>query len=109
MIREEGFPLLLYIKRSESIIMANLIKLDKAFNPGCVAIVGDSARIDFTWLRSQRDFTGKLYSVQVSPASIKQIEAFGIENYTSLLDIPEHVNLYKKVIAIIRKPKNPIP
>ncbi|MFC1918788.1 CoA-binding protein [Chloroflexota bacterium] len=75
-------------------------KLDRAFNPGCVAVVGDSARNDFRWLRGQSNFKGKLYSVQVNPDSIKGIKALGIENYTSLLDIPEPVDLV--IVAVPR-------
>ena len=73
-------------------------KLDRAFNPRCVAVVGDSTRDNFRWLRSQRNFKGKLYSVQVNPQTIESIEALGVENYTSLRDIPEPVDL---VIAAV--------
>ena len=68
-------------------------KLDRAFNPQCVVVVGDSMRNNFQWLRGQGRFKGKLYSVQVNPETIKGIEAIGITNYTSLLDIPERVDL----------------
>ena len=75
-------------------------KLDRAFNPRCVAVVGDKAERDFAWLRAQSAFTGKLYSVQVSPRSIEGIKALGIENFTSLLDIPEPVDLV--IVAVPR-------
>ena len=68
-------------------------KLDRAFNPRCVAVVGDSKKGNFHWLHNQSSFEGKLYSVQVSPESIEGIKALGVENYTSLLDIPEPVDL----------------
>ena len=68
-------------------------KLERAFNPQCVVVVGDSMRNNFQWLRGQGRFKGKLYSVQVDPETIKGIEAIGITNYTSLLDIPERVDL----------------
>ena len=45
------------------------------------------------WLRAQSTFKGKLYSVQVNPETIESIKALGIENYTSLLDIPEVIDL----------------
>jgi len=56
-------------------------------------VVGDSKRGDFHWLRNENTFKGKLYSVQVNPESIEGIKALGVENYTSLLDIPEPVDL----------------
>ena len=77
---------------------ADFAKLDKAFNPKCLAVIGDSGW--FQWLRSHQNFRGKLYSVQVNPKTIKQIEELGIENYTSLLDIPEHVDF--AIVAVGR-------
>ncbi len=68
-------------------------KLQRAFNPRCVAIVGDKMEWNFIWLRNFSTFTGKLYSVQIEPKTIEGIEALGVENYTSLLDIPEPVDL----------------
>jgi acetyl-CoA synthetase (ADP-forming) len=68
-------------------------KLDRAFSPRCVAVVGDSKQNDFEWLRAQLEFTGKLYSVQVNPDTIEAIEALGVKNHRSLLDIPEPVDL----------------
>ncbi len=66
-------------------------KLDRAFNPQCLVVVGGSPR--GLWLRDQTNFKGKLYSVQVNPETVKDIEASGIKNYTSLLDVPEPVDL----------------
>ena len=79
-------------------------KLDRAFNPQCIAVVGESKRNDFAWLRTQSTFKGKLYSVQVNPETIKDIKALGVENHTSLLDIPEPVDL-----AIIVVPRTVAP
>ena len=75
-------------------------KLDRAFNPRCVAVVGDSRRGGFHWLHNESTFQGKLYSVQVNPESIEGIKALGVENYTSIVDIPEPVDL-----AIINVPR----
>jgi len=76
-------------------------KLDRGFNPKCVAVLGDSQRTNFDWLRGQSTFKGKLYSVQVNPESIRGIAALGVQNYTSLLDIPEPVDL--AIVATPRK------
>ena len=73
-------------------------KLDRAFNPQCVVVVGDKA--PFMWLRGQSSFKGKLYSVQIDPAEIEGIKALGVENYTSLVDIAEPVDL--AIVAVPR-------
>jgi len=65
-----------------------------------VVVIGDSRANGFEWLSGQKNFTGKLYSVQVNPETIKHIEALGVENYTSLLDIPEPVDL--AIVAVSR-------
>ncbi len=66
-------------------------KLDRAFNPKCLVVVGGNPR--WLWLRDQKNFQGKLYSVQVNPETIKDIEAAGVTNYLSVRDIPEPVDL----------------
>ena len=78
---------------------ADLAKLERALNPKVLAVVGDSGF--FQWLRSSADFKGKLYSVQVNPKTIEQIKEMGVENYTSLLDIPEPVDL--AIVTVGRK------
>ncbi len=75
-------------------------KLDRAFSPRCLVVVGDKSETNFRWLRSQANFKGKLYSVQINPEAVKAIEALGIENYPSLLDIPEPVDL--AIVAVPR-------
>ena len=75
-------------------------KLHRAFNPKCVVVVGDKQDGDFRWLRAQRTFKGKLYSVQVSPKSIEGIKALGIENYARLSDIPDQIDL--AIVAVPR-------
>jgi len=81
-------------------LKTDFTKLDRAFNPQCVVVVGDSKRSGFQWLRGQSRFKGKLYSVQVNPESIEGIKALGVENYASLLDIPEPIDL-----AIVTVPR----
>lgn len=83
---------------------ADFTKLDRAFNPRCVAVVGDKEDLNFMWLRAQSDFKGEIYSVQINAESIKGIEALGVKNYTSLLDIPDPVDL-----AIVAVPRTVAP
>ncbi|MDP2919380.1 MAG: CoA-binding protein [Dehalococcoidia bacterium] len=75
-------------------------KLDRAFNPRCVAVVGDSKMTNFEWLRGQSVFKGNLYSVHMNPQTIEEITALGFKNYTSLLDIPEPIDLV--IVAVSR-------
>jgi acyl-CoA synthetase (NDP forming) len=67
-------------------------RLDRALNPRVVAVVGDKKASGYTWLRNMSTFTGKVYSVQVDPNEIPGIEAMGVTNYRSLLEIPEEVD-----------------
>jgi acyl-CoA synthetase (NDP forming) len=85
-------------------LKVDFAKLDRAFNPKCLVVVGDSAENNFRWIRAQSAFKGKLYSVQVSPKSIEGIKALGVPNYTSLLDVPEPVDL-----AIVCVPRAIVP
>jgi len=85
---------------SEGKLKVDYAKLDRAFNPKCVVVVGDSMSMNLEWLRGQSNFTGKLYSVHVSPETIEHIEALGVKNYTSLLDVPEPVDL--AIVAVSR-------
>ncbi len=66
-------------------------RLDRAFNPQCLVVVGDGP--NGRWLNVGSNYKGKLYSVQLNPETARAIEATGIKNYTSLLDIPEPVDL----------------
>ncbi|MBN2240493.1 MAG: CoA-binding protein [Dehalococcoidales bacterium] len=78
----------------------DLNKLERAFSPKCLAIIGDKKMSNYMWLRSHLRFPGKLYSVQVDPNEIPGIEELGITNYTSLMDIPEPVDL--AIVAVPR-------
>ena len=74
--------------------------LDRVFNPRSVAVVGDKKENDYMWLRSLSTFTGKLYSVQIDPKELPGIEELGVENYFSLLDIPQPIDYV--IIAVPR-------
>jgi len=81
-------------------VKTDTVKMEKLFKPRTVAVVGDSKRNNFGWLRAQSAFKGKLYSVQVNPETVEQIKALGVPNYKSLLDIPEPIDLV--IIAVPR-------
>lgn len=80
---------------------ADLSTLDKAFNPDVVVVFGDKKASGFMWLNSMKNFKGKLYSVQLDPNEISEIEKMGVPNFTSLADIPEPVDY--AVCAVPRK------
>lgn len=75
-------------------------KLDRAFNPRSVAVVGDKMEMGFMWLRSLADFQGRVYSVQIDKNELPGIEALGVKNYFSLLDIPDEVDYV--IVAVPR-------
>jgi acyl-CoA synthetase (NDP forming) len=74
--------------------------LDRVFNPRSVAVVGDKKANDYMWLKSLSTFTGKLYSVQIDPKELPGIQELGVENYSSLLDIPQPIDYV--IIAVPR-------
>jgi len=79
-------------------LKTDFAKLDRAFNPQCVVVIGD--KMPYMWLRGQSEFKGKLYSVQIDPNEFEGIKALGVENYTSLADIKEPIDL--AIVAVPR-------
>ncbi|MBI4234416.1 MAG: CoA-binding protein [Chloroflexi bacterium] len=67
-------------------------EMDRMFNPRVVAVVGDKQDRNYNWLRSVSTLEGKVYSVQIDPSEIPGIEALGVPNYPSVVDIPEPVD-----------------
>ncbi len=67
-------------------------KLDRALSPRVVAVVGAKKDSNYSWLVNNKNFTGKLYSVQIDPNEIPGILEMGIENYPSLMDIPDEID-----------------
>lgn len=67
-------------------------KLDRAFNPRSVAVVGDKMALGYMWLKSMTSFKGKVYSVQIDPNEMKGIAELGLENHQRLQDIPGPVD-----------------
>jgi acyl-CoA synthetase (NDP forming) len=62
--------------------------------------VGDKKENGYMWLRSLSTFAGKVYSVQVDPKELPGIQELGVENYSSLLDIPQPIDYV--IIAVPR-------
>jgi acyl-CoA synthetase (NDP forming) len=80
---------------------ALLKRLDRAFNPRTVAVVGDKKAMGYMWLNCMKTFPGSLYSVQVDPNEIPGIEALGVKNFASLKDIPEDIDY---VVCAVPRP-----
>lgn len=67
--------------------------LEKAISPGTIVVIGDKQAGGYIWLRAQSNFNGKLYSVQIDPKEIPNIEKMGITNYLNLSDVPGPIDL----------------
>jgi acyl-CoA synthetase (NDP forming) len=67
-------------------------RLRRALNPRTAVVVGSKRADGFMWLRNYSTFTGTLASVQIDPNEIPGIEALGVTNYASLLDVPGDVD-----------------
>lgn len=76
-------------------------KLDRAFNPKCIVVIGDKGVTNFRWLRGNMNSPAHLYSVQIDPKEIEGIKALGVTNFTSLADVPEPVDL--AIVAVPRE------
>lgn len=79
-------------------------RLRRVFDPRTVAVVGDKQAMGYMWLRNMRTFQGPVYSVQIDPKEIPGIEALGIPNYPSLLDIPDEIDY---VVCAVPRPIAP--
>jgi acyl-CoA synthetase (NDP forming) len=78
-------------------------RLDRMFNPRTVVVIGDKGP-GYMWLHNNLPFKergGNLYSVQIDPAQIPGIEALGVQNFTSLKEVPEPIDY--AVVAVPRQ------
>ena len=62
----------MWLEVEDMVITAS--KLDAAFNPKTIAIVGAKKSANYSWLRNMDTFKGRVYSVQVDPDEIPGIE-----------------------------------
>jgi acyl-CoA synthetase (NDP forming) len=81
-----------------------LKRLDRAFHPKTVAVVGDKKAMGYMWLHCMKTFAGDVYSVQVDPNEIPGIEAMGVKNFASLKDIPADIDY---VLCAVPRPISP--
>lgn len=79
-------------------------KLNRAFNPKVVVVVGDSKMGNYQWIRGQMGVKGKVFSVHVNPQSREEIKAMGIPSFPSIIDVPESIDL-----AIVSVSRNAAP
>lgn len=66
--------------------------LRRALAPSTVVVVGSKKADAYMWLRNYSTFTGPVYSVQIDPTEIPGIEAMGVTNFTSLMDVPGDID-----------------
>ncbi len=72
-----------------------IARLDRAFNPRTVCIIGDKRATGYMWLRNMLPFKeqgGALVSVQIDSNEIAGIEELGVTNYTSLAGVPGDID-----------------
>lgn len=77
-------------------------RLDRMFNPKTVVVIGDKGP-GYMWLNNNAAFKkkgGALYSVQLDAKEIPGIEKLGIQNFTSLDQIPGEIDY--AVVAVPR-------
>ena len=82
-------------------MVIDVAAFDGILNPKSVAVVGDKKESGYMWLNAMSTFRGPVYSVQVDDRETPGIEALGIKNYSSLLNIPGPVDYV--VVAVPRK------
>jgi len=79
--------------------------LHRLLAPKTVVVVGSKRADAYMWLRNYSTFTsGPVYSVQIDPNEIPGIEAMGVKNFTSLLDVPGDVDY---VMCAVPRPVAP--
>ena len=78
-------------------------RLHRTLTPRSVAVVGAKGP-DYAWIENQREFQGPLFSVQLDPGEIAEIEKRGFTNYLKLEDVPEDIDL-----VICAVPRNIVP
>ncbi len=66
--------------------------LRRALAPKTAVVIGSKKADAYMWLRNYSTFTGQLYSVQIDPNEIPGIEAMGVTNFTSILDVPGEID-----------------
>lgn len=85
--------------------MIDIKTLERAFYPRTVAVVGDTRRRDYHFLKALSTFKGKVYSVQIDPEEFAGITSLGIPNYLSLLDIPDVIDYVIVAVPRVITPK----
>lgn len=81
-----------------------LAKLQRGFYPRNVAVVGAARHNQFRWIQSHLPFHeshGKVFHVNIDENEWPGAEALGVQNYRSLVDIPEPIDYV--TISVPRK------
>jgi acyl-CoA synthetase (NDP forming) len=86
-------------------LSVNAERLRRVFSPRSVAVVGDKQAMGFMWLRNMLAFQGPVYSVQINPKETPGIEALGVPNYQSLLDIPGEIDYVVCAVPRVAAPR----
>ena len=73
-------------------------RLDRMLNPRTVVVVGEKGP-GYQFLKSQLEYRGNLYSVQIDEKEIPGIEELGVTNVTSMDDVPGDIDLVISAVS----------
>ena len=79
----------------------DVAKFDRLFNPKTAAVIGDKQALGYSWLNSMSTFKGPVYSVQIDEREIPNIEAMGVQNFKSLMDVPGDIDFV--IVSVPRR------
>ena len=79
----------------------DVAKFDRLFNPKSAVVIGDKQALGYSWLNSMSTFKGPVYSVQIDEREIPNIEAMGVQNYKSLMDVPGDIDFV--IVSVPRR------
>ena len=79
----------------------DVAKFDRLFNPKTAVVIGDKQALGYSWLNSMSTLKGPVYSVQIDEREIPNIEAMGVQNYKSLMDVPGDIDFV--IVSVPRR------
>ena len=72
-----------------------LARMERGFNPRNIAVIGAARHNNHRWIKAHLPFHenhGKIYHVNIDEAEWPGAEALGVQNFHSLLDIPDPID-----------------
>jgi acyl-CoA synthetase (NDP forming) len=72
-----------------------LARMERGFNPRNIAVIGAARHNNHRWIKAHLPFHenhGKVYHVNIDEAEWPGAEALGVQNFRSLMDIPDPID-----------------